>query len=140
MVDSVTISPNGNLVALKMEMYHSRIDRSHSKSDGMFSTILPSGKVMILTCRLRVVQIMVDDKEFGVDLIVLDMHDFDVIMGMDWLSKYIATIDCRKRGVLFELMGEEKFKLVGKPKKSKTLMISTLKAKKMLSNGCVGYL
>ena len=35
---------------------------------------------------------MVDDMEMGVDLIVLDMHDFDVIMGMDWLSKYIATI------------------------------------------------
>ncbi|KAL5547192.1 hypothetical protein UlMin_006879 [Ulmus minor] len=42
--------------------------------------------------------------------------------------------------VIFEPMGEEKFKFVGKPKKSGTPMISALKAKKMLSNGCVGYL
>ncbi|KAL5547540.1 hypothetical protein UlMin_002771 [Ulmus minor] len=59
---------------------------------------------------------------------------------MDWLSKYNATIDCRKRRVIFEPMGEEKFKFVGKPKKSGTPIISALKAKKMLSNGCVGYL
>ncbi|KAL5567714.1 hypothetical protein UlMin_024289 [Ulmus minor] len=68
------------------------------------------------------------------------MHDFDVILGIDWLSKYNATIDCRKRRVIFEPMGEEKFKFVGKPKKSRTPIISALKAKKMLSNGCVGYL
>ncbi|KAL5578135.1 hypothetical protein UlMin_019834 [Ulmus minor] len=37
-------------------------------------------------------------------------------------------------------MDEEKFKFVGKPKKSGTPMISVLKAKKLLSNGCVGYL
>ena len=73
--------------------------------------ILSSGKVMLLTCRLRVVPIMVDDREMGVDLIVLDMHDFDVILDMDWLSKYNATIDCQKRRVLFKPMGEEKFKV-----------------------------
>ena len=37
-------------------------------------------------------------------------------------------------------MGEEKFKIVGKPMKSRTPMISALKAKKMLSNGYVDYL
>ncbi|KAL5541916.1 hypothetical protein UlMin_009626 [Ulmus minor] len=37
-------------------------------------------------------------------------------------------------------MGEEKFKFVGKLKISGTPMISMLKAKKILSNGCVGYL
>ncbi|KAL5549395.1 hypothetical protein UlMin_004626 [Ulmus minor] len=42
--------------------------------------------------------------------------------------------------VIFEPMGEEKFKFVGKPKKSGTPIISALKAKKMLSNGCMGYL
>ena len=28
------------------------------------------------------------------DLIVLAMHDFDVILGMDWLAKYRACMDC----------------------------------------------
>ncbi|KAL5563369.1 hypothetical protein UlMin_033116 [Ulmus minor] len=131
---------SGAIHSFASEMFASRIDRFHYKSNGMFSTTLPSGEVMLSTCWLRAVPMIVDDRELFVNLIVLDMHDFDVILGMDWLSKYNATIDCRKRRVIFEPMGEEKFKFVGKPKKSGTPIISALKAKKMLSNGCVGYL
>ncbi|KAL5538416.1 hypothetical protein UlMin_046127 [Ulmus minor] len=122
------------------EMFASQIFRFHYIYDGIFSTTLPLGEVMLSTCWLCAVPMIVDDRELFADLIVLDMHDFDVILGMDWLSKYNATIDCQKRQVIFEPMGEEKFKFVGKPKKSRTPMISVLKAKKMLSNGCVGYL
>ena len=40
------------------------------------------------------------------DLIVLDMRDFDIILGMDWLSEHHAFIDCREKRVLFEIPGE----------------------------------
>ena len=30
--------------------------------------------------------ILVDDRKFFVDLVVLDMHDYKVILRMDWLS------------------------------------------------------
>ncbi|KAL5579861.1 hypothetical protein UlMin_012303 [Ulmus minor] len=139
-IPAYVLIDSGATHSFASEMFASRIDRFHYKSDGMFSTTLPSGEVMLSTCWLRAVPMIVDDRELFVNLIVLDMHDFDVILGMDWLSKYNATIDCRKRRVIFEPMGEEKFKFVGKPKKSGTPIISALKAKKMLSNGCVGYL
>ena len=35
------------------------------------------------------------------DLIELDMVDFDVILGMDWLYSSYASIDCRTRVVKF---------------------------------------
>ena len=38
--------------------------------------------------------ITVNGKDFRMDLIVLDLIDFDVILGMDWLASYHATIDC----------------------------------------------
>ena len=41
------------------------------------------------------------------DLIELDMEDFDMILGMDWLVRYGATIDCRKKMVTFEPEGED---------------------------------
>ena len=28
------------------------------------------------------------------DLLPLELYDFEVILGMDWLSKYKAQIDC----------------------------------------------
>ncbi|MCF7184034.1 hypothetical protein L3H42_11085, partial [Corynebacterium sp. MC-13] len=35
------------------------------------------------------------------DLVELDMVDFDIILGMDWLHAYYASIDCRTRRVKF---------------------------------------
>ena len=34
-----------------------------------------------------------------VDLRVMDMSEFDVILGMDWLTAYRVVIDCKRRRV-----------------------------------------
>lgn len=38
--------------------------------------------------------IEVADKEFDVDLLLLDIRDFNVILRMDWLTVYHVTVDC----------------------------------------------
>lgn len=43
------------------------------------------------------------------DLIVFDMPDFNVILGMDFLSLYGAKIDYRKKKVRFHLDDGKKF-------------------------------
>ena len=45
---------------------------------------------------------MVYDREFSVDLIALPFHEFDLILGMDWLSKQWAIVDCDKKTVLLK--------------------------------------
>lgn len=37
-----------------------------------------------------------------VEFVKLDMLDFDVILGMDWLDAFFASIDCRTQVVKFE--------------------------------------
>jgi hypothetical protein len=37
--------------------------------------------------------------EFGANLIVLDSKSIDVILGMDWMSKQKALIDCSKKSI-----------------------------------------
>ena len=44
--------------------------------------------------------------EFMAELILLDIHDFDVILGMDWLSRHHATVDCYRKEVRFCRPGE----------------------------------
>ena len=34
-----------------------------------------------------------------VDLRIMDMSEFDVILGMDWLTAYMVIIDCERRRV-----------------------------------------
>ena len=45
---------------------------------------------------------MIDGRKLLVDLVVLPLQQFDVSLGMDWLFKYRATVDCfNKRVTLF---------------------------------------
>ena len=41
------------------------------------------------------------------DLVELSMHDFDFILGMDWLHSCYACLDCRSRVVRFCFPNEE---------------------------------
>ena len=38
-----------------------------------------------------------------IDMLVLPMSDFDVVLGMNWLNKYHAVIDCVKATLSLEL-------------------------------------
>ena len=44
--------------------------------------------------------IIIHDREFSADLIVLPFRNFDLILGIDWLSKHRAIIDCNKKTVV----------------------------------------
>ena len=37
------------------------------------------------------------NRKLAVDLIVLDTRGYDLILGMTWLSKYHAVIDCQNK-------------------------------------------
>ena len=47
----------------------------------------PSGNSMIASTVFRDCKIMLAEKEFVADLVPLDMHGFDIILGMDWLDR-----------------------------------------------------
>ena len=78
-----------------------------------FGTTFPSGEVMYSDRVLRACPIIVDDRELFVDLIVLDMDEYEIILGMDWLSKYHAKIDCRKKIVVFQPPNTDQFVFKG---------------------------
>ncbi|KAD4180401.1 hypothetical protein E3N88_28992 [Mikania micrantha] len=74
------------------------------------------------------------------NLFPMQMGEFDVILGMDWLAQHRATIDCYSKRVLFGDFRCPKFVYQGiQPRKSITV-ISALKAQKLLSHGCQGFI
>ena len=48
------------------------------------------------------IPIKIEDVELEGDLIELEIKDFDVILGMDWLARHGVTIDCKRKQVMFE--------------------------------------
>ena len=71
---------------------------------------------------------------------MLEVYDFDIIIGLDFLSKYDANIDCQRKIMIIRKPkgGCVKFRGQGDPKIKK--MISAVKAMKMMSREAHGYM
>ena len=63
------------------------------------SITLPNGRSVSCDKMFRNCPILIGRCEFFVNLIQFDLTDFDVILGMDWLSKYQADINCLKHEI-----------------------------------------
>ncbi|XP_043687568.1 uncharacterized protein LOC122638783 [Telopea speciosissima] len=61
--------------------------------------------------------VRVSDHGLEASLVILDMKDFDIILGMDWLSTHGASLICAERKILFK--SEEGKEFVFKGNKSK---------------------
>uniref|UniRef100_A0A2N9I1S3 RNA-directed DNA polymerase n=1 Tax=Fagus sylvatica TaxID=28930 RepID=A0A2N9I1S3_FAGSY len=83
---------------------------------------------------------VITDRELVADLTLLEMKDFDVILGMDWLAANYASVDCRSKKVKFQIPGEMEFSFVGSGASVTPCVISALQARRMLRKGCRGYL
>ncbi|GJZ31129.1 putative reverse transcriptase domain-containing protein [Tanacetum coccineum] len=70
----------------------------------------------------------------------LDMCEFDIILGMDWLAAHRATIDCHSRRVIFGDIHAPEFIYHGSLPGKSMKIISALKARTLLSHGCEGFL
>ena len=117
-----------------------RLCRPSEYSTSGFGTILPTGELVISRRWIRALPMIVDGMELSVNLIELNMEDFDIILGMDWLVRYGATIDWRKKMVTFEPEGEDPFVFVGAVHGPRVPRISALRARDLLQGGCIGFL
>ncbi|XP_022865719.1 uncharacterized protein LOC111385547 [Olea europaea var. sylvestris] len=120
--------------------YVRKLGRTLDIQEGNYSVTIPSGDVQQNNLIVRVCVILIENQELYAYLIVLEMKDYDIILGMDWLSKYQATIDCMRKSVTFQPLGNEPFTFIGIEKGFRVPTISVLKSQRLLDSGCVGYL
>ncbi|KAK6238940.1 hypothetical protein QUC31_004409 [Theobroma cacao] len=73
----------------------------------------PLREVFVAEWEYRSYVVQVKDKETLVNLVVLDALDFDVILGMDWLSPCDASVDCYHKSVRFDFSREPSFSIQG---------------------------
>ncbi|GKC09515.1 reverse transcriptase domain-containing protein [Tanacetum coccineum] len=74
--------------------FSSLIDITPTTLDHYYDVELADGKIIRINTIIRGCTLNFLDHPFNINLIPIELGSFDVIVGMDWLAKYHAIIDC----------------------------------------------
>ena len=84
--------------------------------------------------------IRIGEYEFPGDLIELSFRVFDVILGMDWLSKHQGVVDCRMKRVTLRIPSGEEVTFISERSNHLSNVTSAATARTMVRKGCEAYL
>ncbi|CAA0834139.1 Unknown protein, partial [Striga hermonthica] len=102
---------------------------------------LASGKIIISDSMISSHPVSIGGRVLEADCYVIEMRDFDVILGMDWLTRYRADIRCQEREVSLFPVPDQPVIFYGVKSRTVPRVISSMQARKSLSKGnCQGYL
>ena len=100
----------------------------------------PLGHSVIVNRVYRDCPIRIREYEFPRDWIKLSFKEFDVILGMDWLSRHQVMVDCRMKRVTLRTPNEDEVTFIGERSNHLSNVISATIARKMVRKGCEAYL
>ncbi|XWS51962.1 hypothetical protein CRYUN_Cryun11dG0026700 [Craigia yunnanensis] len=121
-------------------LFASCLGKDHSCLEQSLMVSTPLKEAFIAKYEYKSCVVRIKDKDTLVDLVLLDMLDFDVILGINWLSPCYASVDCHNKLVRFDFPREPSFCIQGDRNITPTNLISAVTAKRMLNKGCHGYL
>ncbi|XP_071719004.1 uncharacterized protein [Rutidosis leptorrhynchoides] len=109
-------------------------------TDTKYIIELANGKTLKVDKIFQGCALMLADKLFEVDLMPVELGSFDVIIGMDWLSKNHANIACAEKAIRIPLANGETLVVQGEKSGAKLNIISCMKAHKCIRKGCQAIL
>ncbi|XP_073277711.1 uncharacterized protein [Primulina huaijiensis] len=126
---------------------HSFISKRYTKKLGLIPEILvepfriatPTSKTIETHKIHRNCIVYINEHTFNAELIQVNMVEFDVILGMDWLSKSHAIVDCRRKIIKLRTPSQKEITYHGKAKKRKFLL-SASQTWKAMKSGEIVYL
>ena len=114
------------------------LPKSETKYDILVTN--PFGHSVIVNRVYRDCPIRIREYEFLRDLIELLFRDFDVILGMDWLSRHQVVVDCRMKRVNLRTLSGEEVNFINERSNHLSKVISATTARMMVRKGCEAYL
>ncbi|GJS02873.1 putative reverse transcriptase domain-containing protein [Tanacetum coccineum] len=110
------------------------IDIKPDELDTCYEVELADGKVVstnnvLIGCTLNLLNC-----SFAIDLMVIELGSFDIVIGMDWLSRYDTAILYGEKKVRIPLEGKT-LVIEGNRNNSRLKIVSCIKARKYIENG-----
>ncbi|XP_075512741.1 uncharacterized protein LOC142548318 [Primulina tabacum] len=104
------------------------------------SVATPMGKMIITDNVMFNAVLFHDENVLYLNLIVLPMHDFDCIVGMDVLTANRATVDCYRGIVRFRPSFAPKWNFYGRGSQAKIPVVSAIEINRLLDSGHESFL
>ena len=98
------------------------------------------GHSVIVNRVYRDCPIRIREYEFLRDLIELSFREFDVILGMDWLSQHQVVVDCRMKRMTLRTLSGEEVTFISERSNHLSNVISAAIARTIVRKGCDAYL
>jgi len=99
----------------------------------------PIGSIYRYYLIARNCTIVIQGKLFFNNLILLGICGYDMILGMDWLTKYHATIDCKQKTLALTIFEGESIMYKGSCPIPTVPLISAAKSCKLVGKGYTAY-
>ncbi|GKC78057.1 putative reverse transcriptase domain-containing protein [Tanacetum coccineum] len=77
--------------------FSSQIDITPTTLDHYYDVELANGKIIRINTIIQGCMLNFLDHPFNINLMPVELGSFDVIVGMEWLAKYHAVIDCAEK-------------------------------------------
>ena len=89
---------------------------------------MPAGGITTVNTVIRACPVALPSVTVYADLIVINLREFDIILGMDWLSKNHAIVNCQTKEVVMEINRQLKTVIVGERKVVPNCLVSAVTA------------
>nr|GEX77458.1 putative reverse transcriptase domain-containing protein [Tanacetum cinerariifolium] len=122
--------------------FSSQINIAPIALDHQYNVEIADGRIIGLNTIMRDCTLNFLNYPFNIDLLPVELGSFNVIIGMDWLSRYNAVIACAEK--LMRILGNEILTIRGEGSnernESRLNIISCSKAQEYMSKGCHVFL
>ncbi|WRX28300.1 hypothetical protein QQP08_020789 [Theobroma cacao] len=115
-------------------------DRNLSPLEEEIIVHTPLGERLVRNTYYRDCGIKVGEEKFMGNLIPLEIRDFNLILGIDWLSTHRAKVDCFKKEVILQSSEGAEVVFTEKHRVLPFCVVSALKALKLVRKGYPAYL
>ena len=100
----------------------------------------PLGHSISVNSVYRNCPIVIQEREFLADLIPFPFREFDLILGMDWLSTHRAIVDCGQKTVVLRCSDQTEVIVQGIGSSALSNVISAIQARRFMRKGCETFL
>ncbi|XP_021991459.1 uncharacterized protein LOC110888232 [Helianthus annuus] len=97
-----------------------------------------NNKSFIVCDICRECKLDIDGEEYSIDLIPMSMGEFQVVVGIDWLSRYHAKVICLRKEIHLTSPSGKRVIIYGE-KACNPMMCSMIEAHKFILHGCNMY-